>query len=228
MDLSKLSSTKNISKLLKEAFSFSAYKAMPVFARIIVGFFMLPFIVASCALAVVLAIYNFLFTTIQQPVKYVHGILSSEAKGAGSLAQFAIYAIPWLVVFFMYLAFSFMLVYIAILYAILSIFCYVWTLGAFNFHTNLNEEVTGKVAFRVYRIRYIVPIIFAVIACVLYVLFAIEEEAIMIVIALLFTALYSVFVMPLYVKGAMPKKAVEPETVELETVKPETVDADNV
>ncbi len=228
MDLSKLSFTKNISKLLKEAFSFSAYKAMPVFARIIVGFFMLPFIVASCAIAVVLAIYNFLFTTIQQPVKYVHGILSSEAKGAGSLAQFAIYAIPWLIVFVLYLAFSFMLVWIAILYAILSIFCYVWTLGAFNFHTNLNEEVTGKEPFRVYRNRYIVPIIFAVIACVLYILFAIEEEAIMIVIALLFTALYAVFVMPIYVKGAMPKKTVESETVELETVEPKTVDADNV
>ncbi|MBE5742345.1 MAG: hypothetical protein E7360_03370 [Clostridiales bacterium] len=140
MNFFEIDFTKKVTGLLKAAFSFRKYKEMAVFPCILVGIFMIPFVALSLGVALALAIISFVFKLEQQPVKFIHSVLTNEGQKLSAAAQFIIYFLSWTIVFALYVMLSFMLVYIAILYAILSLLCYVWTLGGIKFHTIITED----------------------------------------------------------------------------------------
>ena len=134
MNLHEIDFLSKLSLLLKEAFLFKKYKAMSPVAAVFVGLLMLPFVIASFAVAAALASISFMYSILSAPAKYLHDILHSEGQTVMHATQTIAYCISWPFVFFLYATMSLLLLTILPTYALLSILLYIWTLGGFKFH----------------------------------------------------------------------------------------------
>ena len=129
--------------LLKEAFKFKKYKAMPAALAVFAGLLMLPLVVLSFLVTAVLSVVIFLFNVLMAPVKYLHSVVKNEGKEVMHATQFIIYFISWPFTFSMYALLYFLLFLIYPLYALLSIMTYTWSLCGFRFHLFPTEENIG-------------------------------------------------------------------------------------
>ena len=144
--------------LLRESFKFKKYKAMhPVFA-IITGLALLPIVIASIFVAFFLLCTCFFFKVLSAPIGYLHGLLHKEGQEVKHGTQVIIYWISWPVVFGLYTLVSILLVFITVQYAVLSMLCYVWTLGGFKGH--LFPAADKSIEINVIGRYKILPIIF--------------------------------------------------------------------
>ena len=134
MSLFQIDYLKKTGALMKEALTLKKYKAMhPAFA-IFVGIFMSPFLIAGLLLTAILAIFAFVCNLILTPLSHIYSLFHNEAKDVKHATQFLIYLVSWPLFFLAYFVFSWVFIITYILYAILSIDMYVFTLGGFKFH----------------------------------------------------------------------------------------------
>ena len=144
-----LTKTTNI---LKEAFKFKKYKAMPIGLAIFLMLIMLPIAIASIAITIPLYIFGFIFRIIAAPIQHLHDVMHKEGQSVKHATQFIIYFISWGTVFILYCLSAFLLFFNSVCYAILSLLAYLWTFGGFKFHLYADEtddisiEVNGKYA----------------------------------------------------------------------------------
>ena len=129
-----------MSNLLKEAFKFKKYKAMPTALAVFTGILMIPFVVASFFVTAIFAVLSFAFAVFTSPVKFLHGVANNEGKDVKHATQFIIYFISWPLIFLCYAMMSLMLLIIAPTYAILSILPYIWSFGGFKFHLFMTDN----------------------------------------------------------------------------------------
>jgi len=136
--------------LLKEAFQFKKYKAMPGALAVFTGLLMLPIVLLSCPFLVVLAVLGFSFRSISSTVQYLHDLVSNEGQRVMHATQFVIYLLSWPTVFMLHGIRYALMLFIFPFYAIFSILAYIWTLGGFKFHLfahdleDLSIEVQGR------------------------------------------------------------------------------------
>lgn len=161
MNLFEIDFLQRMSCLLKEAFTFKKYKAMPNVLAVLTGILMLPIVIASFLAVAAFATLAFTFSILASPVKYLHEIVRGEREGVKHATQFIIYFISWPTVFFLYVLMSGLLLLMLPTYALLSFLLYVWSLGGFKFHLFPNQyddisiEVEGKYHY--------LPIVFVII-----------------------------------------------------------------
>ncbi len=187
-------------KLMQEAFKFKKYKAMhPAFA-VFVGIFMLPFVVVSIALTAVLTVLCFVYSLLLTPVKHFHSIVHAEGQTVKAGAQFWIYFFTWIILFAFYLVFSFIPVVIYLLYILLVIFSYIFSLGGFKFHIYPNadsddiakENDLSKGRFLVVPILFISIIgVLLIVAGVFGILFAATFEFIFLLLTIIMAGVYA-------------------------------------
>lgn len=130
---------KGTTALFKEAFKFKKYKAMPIFFAIVVGICQIGFALASFVVAGLIYVVNFVKKLLMLPVEYMHSIVRGEKDEVKAGAQTVIYLISWPVIFLAYLSLTFLVVALNVLYILLSLVTFVWTLGGFRFHLLLSE-----------------------------------------------------------------------------------------
>lgn len=130
---------KGTTALFKEAFKFKKYKAMPIFFAIVVGICQIGFALASFVVAGLIYVVNFLKKLLMLPVEYMHSIVRGEKDEVKAGAQTVIYLISWPVIFLAYLSLTLLVVALNVLYILLSLVTFVWTLGGFRFHLLLSE-----------------------------------------------------------------------------------------
>ena len=147
--------------LLKEAFKFKKYKAMPSALAVFTGILMLPIVVASFFAIALLSILGFAFAVRSAPVKYLHEIVNQEGKGVQHATQAIIYLISWPVVFFFYILMSALLLLLIPTYALVAFLTYVWSLGGFKFHLFANYE--GDIAIEVKGTYKLLPLVFVIV-----------------------------------------------------------------
>ena len=136
MKLFQIDYLKKTGALMKEAFTFKKYKAMHPALATFVGIFMSPFLVVGLLLATILAVFAFVVNLIFTPLKHVHSLFQSEAKDVKHATQAIIYAISWPIFYLVYFAFSWLFIFIYLLYALLSGVMYIFTLGGFKYHVS--------------------------------------------------------------------------------------------
>ena len=118
--------------VLKESFKFKKYETMhPVLAIILILVF-LPVFIASIFVALLLFCTFFFFKALSSPITYLHSLVRKEGQEVKHGTQVVIYWISWPIVFALYTSVSILLVFITIQYAMLSMLCYVWTLGGYK------------------------------------------------------------------------------------------------
>ena len=146
MNLFKIDFLEKLKTLLKEAFKFKKYKAMPPAVAVFVGITFIPFVISSLMLAGTFAVLAFIFKIISYPFEFLRGLTNNEGREVKHATQFIIYFISWPLIFFGYVMISFILVAIAVIYALLTINTYIWSLGGFKFHVLItkaeNIEIT--------------------------------------------------------------------------------------
>ena len=154
--------------LLKEAFKFKKYKAMPNVLAVFTGILMLPIVVASFAATAVLATLGFFYTVLAAPVKFLHYLVSEEGKTVKHASQAIIYLLSWTAIFVLYTAIAFLLFLLIPAYALFSFLLYVWSLGGFKFHlfANYTEDISIEVEGR-YKV---LPLVYAIIGGIVFVI----------------------------------------------------------
>ena len=163
MNLFETDYLKQTTSLMKEAFKFKKYKAMHPFFAVTTGIVMIPIVAASFFAFAYLSIICFFFKTLNSPVNYLHSIVKKEGQETKHATQFIIYFASWPFILFLYAMISILLLQITVVYAILSILTYVWSLGGFRYHVFISEsdnieiEVNGR-----YRISVLVFFIVSV------------------------------------------------------------------
>ena len=140
MKLFQIDYLKKTGALLKEVFAFKKYKAMHPALATFVGIFMSPFLVVGLLLTAILAVFAFVVNLLFTPLKHIHSLFQTEAKGVMHATQFIIYAISWPIFYLVYFAFSWLFIVIYLLYALLSIIMYIFTLGGFKYHISPNFD----------------------------------------------------------------------------------------
>ena len=130
---------KGTTALFKEAFKFKKYKAMPIFFAIVVGICQIGFAIASFIVAGLIYVFNFLKKLFAIPVEYMHSIVRNEKDEVKAGAQTVIYLISWPFIFLSYLVLTSLVVFLNVLYILLALTTFVWTLGGFRFHLLLSE-----------------------------------------------------------------------------------------
>lgn len=152
-------------RLLKEAFQFKKYKAMPLILAILVGIFMLPLVLISAILAVAVYLPGYMFAIVSQPVESLHKLLNNEGKEVKHGTQALIYLLSWGFIFLAYTGLAFLSIVLTVLYSLFSIFTYLWTLGGFKFHLFASEEDISIEVDRKYNV--FAPIVFIAVMAVL-------------------------------------------------------------
>lgn len=172
MALFQIDYLKKTGALMKEAFTFKKYKAMHPALATFVGIFMSPFLIIGLLLTAILAVFAFVCNLLLTPLKHIHSLFQNEAKGVKHATQFIIYAISWPVFFLLYFAISLLFMLVYLLYAFISIFMYIFTLGGFKYHISPNAD-SDDIAINV-KGRYLaLPIVTICISAVLFVAFVI-------------------------------------------------------
>ena len=150
MDFLNVDFAKSTTALLKEAFKFKKYKAMPIFFAIVVGICQLGIAVLSFIVAGLIYVLNFFKKLFMLPVEFIHGIVRSEKDEVKAGAQTVIYLISWPFIFLFYGLLAFLTLILNIFYIFLALTTFVWTLGGFRFHLlvsdaeNIEKNVEGK------------------------------------------------------------------------------------
>lgn len=152
-------------RLLKEAFQFKKYKAMPLILAILVGIFMLPVALISAILAVAVYLPGYMFAIVSQPVESLHKLLNNEGKEVKHGTQALIYLLSWGFIFVAYASLASLSVVLTVLYSLFSIVTYLWTLGGFKFHLFASEEDISIELDRKYNL--FVPIVFIAVMAIL-------------------------------------------------------------
>ena len=125
--------------LLKEAFKFKKYKAMPAALAVFLGLIVLPFVLASFALAGVLFVTSFIYKVISAPIEHLHDVVHKEGQSVKHATQFIVYFISWGFIFGLYILASLLMLFLTFLYAIFALLVYLWTFGGFKFHLYADE-----------------------------------------------------------------------------------------
>lgn len=150
MDFLNVDFAKGTTALLKEAFKFKKYKAMPVFFAVVVGIFQIPFVTVSFLVAAFVYILSFLVRIFKIPAELMHKIVRNEKDEVKPGAQAIIYLISWPSIFLSYAIIVSLTVTLNILYFIVSVTSFVWSLGGFRFHLlmsdaeNIEKNVEGE------------------------------------------------------------------------------------
>ena len=165
MNFFEIDFLERMTRLLKEAFKFKKYKAMPNVLAVFTGILMLPVVIASFFAIIPLAMLGFLFSFISYPVKYIHELLNKEGKEVKHLTQAIIYAFSWPIVFINYVFTSFILLIIIPMYTVFMFLTYIWTLGGFKFH--LFANYTGDISITVNERYMILPLVYVFIGLIL-------------------------------------------------------------
>ncbi len=153
--------------LLKEAFKFKKYKAMPAVLAVFTGILMIPIVISSFFAVAWLSILGFVFTVLSAPVKYLHEIVNQEGQGVKHATQTAIYLISWPTVFFLYVLMSALLLLLIPAYAIFAFSTYVWSLGGFKFH--LFANAADDISIEVKGTYKLLPLVFVLVGGMLLV-----------------------------------------------------------
>jgi hypothetical protein len=103
------------------------------------------------------------------PIKHFHAVVRSEGQAVKAGAQFWIYFVTWFVLFAYYLALSFVTMVIYLLYALLAIFAYIFSLGGFKFHIAPNYD-SDDISLDVKGRFFVIPIVAISVLGVLFVL----------------------------------------------------------
>lgn len=136
--------------LFKEAFKFKKYKAMPAGFAVVVGIFQIPFVLLSFLFAGFVYILNFVKKLAAIPTEQIHGVVRNEKDEVKAGAQTVIYLISWPFIFLCYVSLILATYMLNILYVLVALTAFVWSLGGFRFHMLLNDaeniekDVEGK------------------------------------------------------------------------------------
>ena len=136
--------------LLKEAFSFKKYKAMPKFPAIVMAVMMLPLQLVSAVLAVLLFIPSLLLRAAISAIKSLHGIVTEEGQKIKHATQLIVYIISWPIIIASYILAILWYVQVVVFYLLLECVSFIWSLGGFKFHAYVVDaedksiEVEGK------------------------------------------------------------------------------------
>ncbi|MBQ9163094.1 MAG: hypothetical protein IJX74_07480 [Clostridia bacterium] len=165
MNLFEINYLDKLSALLKEAFKFKKYKAMPPALAVFVGILMLPFVLASFAVAATFAFLAFAFAVFTSPVKFLHTLVNKEGKDVLHATQFIVYLISWPFIFLCYSIMAFLLLLIIPAYAALSILLYVWSFGGFKFHLFMTES--DNISITVEKKYMAIPLVYVIVGFIL-------------------------------------------------------------
>ena len=136
--------------LFKEAFKFKKYKAMPAGFAVVVGIFQIPFVLLSFLFAGFVYILNFVKKLAAIPTEQIHGVVRNEKDEVKAGAQTVIYLISWPFIFLCYVSLILATYMLNILYILVALTAFVWSLGGFRFHMLLSDaeciekDVEGK------------------------------------------------------------------------------------
>lgn len=153
--------------LLREAFQFKKYKAMPIVIAILSGIVMIPLVLLSFFLVALFSLVAFVFSVVLLPVKAIHGIVQNEGKNTMHAPQFIIYFISWTIIFVLYMVLALLVPVIFVLYAALSVTTYIWSFCGFRFHLFPTEE---NISVDVNGTYMILPLIYACIGWILFII----------------------------------------------------------
>jgi len=167
---------KKTCELVKEAFKFKKYKAMHPFFAVTTGVVMIPLVFSRVVTLAFLAMLSFGSKTLETPLDFMHGLLKSEGEEVKHATQCVIYIISWPILFLLYAFASLLLVEITVLYAALSIYSYIWSLGGFKFHLFVTdaEDISIEVKGKYNRL----PVVFFAVSVVLLVVLPIVHGVI--------------------------------------------------
>lgn len=168
MNLVEVNYLDKMSALLKEAFKFKKYKAMPPLLAVFLGILVIPFVFASFIVTAMLACLSFSFAIFTSPVKCLHGLVNKEGKEVRHATQFVVYLISWPLIFFCYAMMTLLLLLILPTYALLSILLYVWSFGGFKFHLFVSEA--DDIAIDVDGKYFVIPLVYVIIGYALVVI----------------------------------------------------------
>ncbi len=121
-------------KLMGQAFKLKKYKAMNKALAVLTAIAMLPIIVCSLVGAGMYFCTAFFYKIITDPLRALHGLVNAEGKDVRHAPQTVIYIISWPTIFFLYLLEAFMIPMLSVIYALTSVYTYIWTLGGYKFH----------------------------------------------------------------------------------------------
>lgn len=130
---------KKTADLLKEAFTFKKYQAMPAGLAVFLGLIVLPFVLASFSLAAALFVGGFVYKVIAAPVLHLHDIVHKEGQSVKHATQFIVYLISWGFIFVLYATAAFLLITLSVIYALFALLTYLWTFGGFKLHFFADE-----------------------------------------------------------------------------------------
>lgn len=158
-----------VSAVLKEALLLKKYKAMHPGFAIPVGILMIPMAIASIICALFLYVMGYLFSISSLPVQSLHKLVKDEGKSVQHGTQVVVYLLSWGFVFTSYVALSFFMVWLTVLYSLFSIFTYTWSLGGIKFHLfSKEEDISVEVGG---RYNFLIPVIFIAVMGVLVIVF---------------------------------------------------------
>ena len=155
--------------LLREIFKFKKYKAMPLGFAIVIGILQVPFLAVAIALAVVTYVLHFLVKLFALPVDFIHGVVRKEKDQVRAGAETVVYLVSWPLVFALYVAMIFVVFALNVLYVLLSIFAYAYSLGGFRFHLRADEAEDIEIAVEG-RYKTYILLIFVLLAVALLIL----------------------------------------------------------
>ena len=167
-NLLKIDYIECMKNLMREAFSFKKYKVMNLFLAVVTAIIMVPFIACSLVFAGIYMCVAFFHRVITAPIRALHGLVNAEGKDVRHAPQTVIYIISWPAIFFLYFLEAMAIPTLTVLYAITSVFTYIWTLGGYKFHVfpeksyEMTKEVNGK--------YNVLPIVFVSISALILIL----------------------------------------------------------
>ena len=170
MNLFEINYLDKMSKLLKEAFKFKKYKAMPAAVAVFTGILMIPVVLASFVVTAIMTLLSFVFEVFTAPVKFLHVAVNYEGKEVKHATQFILYFISWPFIFLYYIVASLLLLLIVPVYALLSILLYAWSFGGFKFHIFMPN--TDDISINVERTKFyfVIPMVYMIVGYIVAVI----------------------------------------------------------
>ena len=128
-------------KLLREAFSFKKYKALPLAVAIVIGVLLFPLWLLSAVAVALYALCEVVVSLFDYPVETLHDIITKEGKEVKAAAQAFIYIFAWP----LYIYFKFCILLLSslnyVFFFFANVFLYVATLCGVKFDIKMNGEV---------------------------------------------------------------------------------------
>ena len=131
-------------RLAREVLSFKNYKKMHPALAVFTGIFLIPFAAAFFIELGSLFVLCIIFTLVQAPINYLHGIVKNEAKEVNPVAHVFIYAISWPLLFILYALFALISLFIYFQYFWTQLVGYIVAIAGYKFHLTPAEEDISK------------------------------------------------------------------------------------